>query len=80
LRKISGGFRKRLINRDEGVGQTFRNGRAQRRTTRGIAQLLDAGKLRVFVEAEYALTETIAGYARAQKGGMHGKIAFRTTG
>jgi NADPH:quinone reductase-like Zn-dependent oxidoreductase len=45
-----------------------------------IAGLFDAGKLRVFVEDEYSLTDAIAGYARAQKGGMRGKIAFRVTG
>jgi NADPH:quinone reductase-like Zn-dependent oxidoreductase len=45
-----------------------------------IAQWIDAGKLRVFVEEEYPLTEAIAGYARAQKGGMHGKVAFQIDG
>lgn len=45
-----------------------------------IARFLDAEKLRVFVEDEYSLNDAAAGYARAQKGGMRGKIAFRTAG
>ena len=45
-----------------------------------IADLFDAGKLRVFVEEEFPLTDAIAGYARAQKGGMRGKVAFRIAG
>ena len=45
-----------------------------------IAGLFDAGKLRVFVEDEYPLADAIAGYVRAQKGGMRGKVAFRIAG
>ncbi|MEO6994772.1 MAG: NADP-dependent oxidoreductase [Lacunisphaera sp.] len=45
-----------------------------------IAGLFDAGKLRAFVEEEYPLTDAIAGYARAKKGGMRGKVAFRIAG
>ena len=40
-----------------------------------IASLIDAGELRVFVEVVYPLTEARQAYARAQQGGMRGKIA-----
>jgi NADPH:quinone reductase-like Zn-dependent oxidoreductase len=41
-----------------------------------IAKMIDAGQLRVFVEAVYPLEETKAAYARAERGKMQGKIAL----
>ena len=41
-----------------------------------IARLIDAGELRVSVEAVYPLADARAAYARAQQGKMHGKIAL----
>lgn len=44
-----------------------------------IAGLIDAGELRVFVEAIFPLAQAGAAYARAQKGKMRGKIALQVT-
>jgi NADPH:quinone reductase-like Zn-dependent oxidoreductase len=41
-----------------------------------IARRIDAGGLRVFVEAEYPLADARAAFARAQQGRMRGKIAL----
>lgn len=41
-----------------------------------IARLIDAGDLRVSVEAVYPLADARAAYARAQRGKMRGKIAL----
>jgi hypothetical protein len=42
-----------------------------------IAGLIDAGELRVFVEATFPLTRARAAYRRAQRGKMRGKIALQ---
>ncbi len=42
-----------------------------------IAQLLDAGKIRSFVEAVFPLAQTREAYARAVHGGMRGKVAIQ---
>ncbi len=44
---------------------------------REIAELIDAGKLRVFVEDVFPLTKAREAYVRAGKGNMQGKIALR---
>lgn len=41
-----------------------------------IGSMIDAGELRVFVEAVYALEEATEAYARAERGKMRGKIAL----
>jgi NADPH:quinone reductase-like Zn-dependent oxidoreductase len=41
-----------------------------------IGRMIDAGELRVFVEAVYPLSAASAAYARAEQGGMRGKIAL----
>lgn len=41
-----------------------------------IGKLIDAGELRVFLEAVYALDDAKEAYARAAQGKMHGKIAL----
>lgn len=42
-----------------------------------IGKMIDAGELRVFVEAVYPLAEAREAYARAQQGHMRGKIALK---
>jgi NADPH:quinone reductase-like Zn-dependent oxidoreductase len=42
-----------------------------------IAQLLDVGKIRSFVEAVFPLAQTREAYARAVRGGMRGKVAIQ---
>jgi NADPH:quinone reductase-like Zn-dependent oxidoreductase len=42
-----------------------------------IGRLIDAGQLRISVEAEYPLAKAAEGYARARRGKMRGKIALR---
>jgi NADPH:quinone reductase-like Zn-dependent oxidoreductase len=42
-----------------------------------IAQLIDAGKLQVFVARAFPLSQAREAYARAQQGGMRGKVALR---
>ena len=42
-----------------------------------IAKLIDAGELRVFVEAVFPLARAREAYHRAQQGKMRGKIALR---
>lgn len=44
-----------------------------------IAQLIDAGKLQVFVAKAFPLSQAREAYARAQQGGMRGKVALRIT-
>jgi NADPH:quinone reductase-like Zn-dependent oxidoreductase len=44
---------------------------------REIAGLIDAGKLRVFVEEVFPLGQVREAYERAQKGNMQGKVALR---
>jgi NADPH:quinone reductase-like Zn-dependent oxidoreductase len=41
-----------------------------------IGKMIDAGELRVFLEAVYALDDAREAYARAQQGKMRGKIAL----
>ena len=41
-----------------------------------IGSTIDAGELRVFVEAVYPLAGAREAYARAERGGMRGKIAL----
>lgn len=41
-----------------------------------LGGMIDAGELRVFMEAVYPLAQAKEAYARAQKGGMRGKIAL----
>jgi NADPH:quinone reductase-like Zn-dependent oxidoreductase len=41
-----------------------------------IGKMIDAGELRVFMEAVYPLENAKEAYARAQQGRMHGKIAL----
>jgi NADPH:quinone reductase-like Zn-dependent oxidoreductase len=43
-----------------------------------IAELIDAGELRVFVDQYFSLSEAREAYARAQEG-VRGKIALRVT-
>jgi NADPH:quinone reductase-like Zn-dependent oxidoreductase len=43
-----------------------------------ISGLLESGTLRAHVAAEYPLVEAQAAYARAQRGGLRGKIALHT--
>lgn len=45
-----------------------------------IANLIDAGDLRVFVEEVFPLAKATEAYARAQQGKMRGKIALRVFG
>lgn len=45
-----------------------------------IANLIDAGDLRVFVENVFPLADARNAYARAQRGKMRGKIALRIAG
>jgi NADPH:quinone reductase-like Zn-dependent oxidoreductase len=42
-----------------------------------IGNLIDGGKLRVFVEETFPLEKAREAYARAQKGGMRGKVAVQ---
>jgi NADPH:quinone reductase-like Zn-dependent oxidoreductase len=42
-----------------------------------IGRLLDAGVIRTYVEAVFPLAETREAYARAQRGGMHGKVVLK---
>lgn len=42
-----------------------------------LAKMIDAGELRVFVEAVYPLAEAREAYARAQQGHRRGKIALK---
>jgi NADPH:quinone reductase-like Zn-dependent oxidoreductase len=44
-----------------------------------IAGLIDAGKLRVFLEQIFPLDQAREAYARAKRGGMRGKIALRVS-
>jgi NADPH:quinone reductase-like Zn-dependent oxidoreductase len=41
-----------------------------------IGKMIDAGELRVFMEAVYPMENAKEAYARAQQGRMHGKIAL----
>ena len=41
-----------------------------------IAQLIDAGKFRVFVAGIYPLAEARQAYAAVEKGGRHGKVVL----
>lgn len=45
-----------------------------------ITNLIDAGDLRVFVEAVFPLAKVREAYARAQRGKLRGKIALRVAG
>ncbi len=42
-----------------------------------IAQKIDAGELKVLIAGEYPLSEARAAFARAEQGGMRGKIVVR---
>lgn len=50
--------------------------RADGRQLAELGGMIDAGELRVFTEAVYPLNEAKEAYARAEKGGMRGKIAL----
>lgn len=65
---------------DQRVRDAFLLVRADGCQLRQIARLIDAGELRVFVEAVFPLVEARKAYARAQHGKMRGKIALRVTG
>ncbi|MDB6064874.1 MAG: Alcohol dehydrogenase zinc-binding domain protein [Pedosphaera sp.] len=45
-----------------------------------IANLIDAGELRVFMAGEFPLAEARAAYERAGRSHMHGKLALRVAG
>jgi NADPH:quinone reductase-like Zn-dependent oxidoreductase len=50
--------------------------RADGRQLAEIGKMIDAGELRVFLEAEYRLEDAREAYARAERGKMRGKIAL----
>lgn len=50
--------------------------RADGKQLADLGKMIDAGQLRVFTEAIYPLDDAKEAYARAQQGGMQGKIAL----
>jgi NADPH:quinone reductase-like Zn-dependent oxidoreductase len=50
--------------------------RADGRELGSLGEMIDAGELRVFLEAVYPLDDAKTAYSRAQKGGRRGKIAL----
>ena len=44
-----------------------------------IARMIDAGELRVYLEQSFELAEARQAYARAERGGIRGKVALRVT-
>lgn len=62
---------------DQRVRDAFMLVRADGSQLAEIADLIDAGKLRVFLEKVYPLPKAQEAYAHAKQGGMRGKIALR---
>jgi NADPH:quinone reductase-like Zn-dependent oxidoreductase len=65
---------------DQRTRDAFMIVRADGRQLAQIGRMIDAGELRVFVEAVYPLAEATDAYARAQEGPRHGKIALDVSG
>jgi NADPH:quinone reductase-like Zn-dependent oxidoreductase len=61
---------------EQRVRDAFLLVRADGSQLKQIGQLIDAGELRIFVEAVFPLAEAREAYARAQQGKMRGKIAL----
>jgi NADPH:quinone reductase-like Zn-dependent oxidoreductase len=61
---------------DQRSREAFMLVRADGRQLAQIGRMIDAGELRVFVESVLPLAEATEAYARAQEGGMRGKIAL----
>jgi NADPH:quinone reductase-like Zn-dependent oxidoreductase len=61
---------------DKKVRNAFMLVRADGEQLAEIGKLIDAGELRVFMEATYPLDEVRDAYARAERGKMRGKIAL----
>lgn len=61
---------------DPRAREAFMLVRADAQQLAQIGGMIDAGELRVFLEAVYSLVDAKAAYARAQQGGMRGKIAL----
>ena len=64
---------------DAHVRDAFMLVRADGPQLAAIANLIDAGELRVFVEEVFPLARAREAYARAQQGGKRGKVALRVT-
>lgn len=64
---------------EQRVRDAFMLVRADSCQLKQIARLIDAGELRIFVEETFPLIKAREAYARAQKGGMRGKIALSMT-
>ena len=62
---------------DQRTREAFMLVRADGSQLEEIARLIDAGELRVFLEQSFPLSAAREAYARAQRGGMRGKIALR---
>lgn len=62
---------------DPRVGEAFMLVRADGAQLSEITQLLESGILRVFVEDTFPLDQARQAYARAQLGGMRGKVVLR---
>jgi NADPH:quinone reductase-like Zn-dependent oxidoreductase len=62
---------------EQRVRDAFMLVRADSCQLKQIAQLIDAGELRVFVEKTFPLAEAREAYARAQQAGMRGKIVLQ---
>jgi NADPH:quinone reductase-like Zn-dependent oxidoreductase len=63
---------------DQKVHDAFMLVEAKASQLADIAALIDANKLRVLIEDVFPLAKAKDAYLRAQKGGMHGKIALST--
>jgi NADPH:quinone reductase-like Zn-dependent oxidoreductase len=61
---------------DKRSREAFMLVRADGRQLAQIGKMIDAGELRVFVEAVYSLADATEAYARAQESGRRGKIAL----
>lgn len=61
---------------DQRTGDAFFIVRADGSQLARVGEMIDAGQLRVFLEAVYPLDAARDAYARAQQGGMRGKVAL----
>lgn len=67
------------VDADQRTRDAFMLVRADGAQLAHIAELIDAGELRVFVDHFFSLSEAREAYARAQERGIRGKIALRVT-
>jgi NADPH:quinone reductase-like Zn-dependent oxidoreductase len=71
-----------LVSSGQGAGsqrnrEAFMLVRADGSQLKEIGDMIDGGKLRVFVAEVFPLSQAREAYARAERGGMRGKIALR---